>query len=66
MFASRENMITGTSLPHTHLRRFGMRMHVHHVKLNPTKAANPRLKQYISPAAIPLLMRPNQTLLILT
>ena len=28
MFTSREDMINGTSLLHTHLQRFGMLMHV--------------------------------------
>ena len=55
MFASREDMIGGTNLLHTHLQRMS-----NHVQLKLVKPASPRLKQYNSPVAITLLITSNQ------
>ena len=66
MFASRD-MITDTSLLHTHLQRFGMLMHVgSRATETIVKAASLRSNQYISPIEILLLMKSNQIPLILT
>ena len=68
MFASREDMITGTNLLHIHLQRFGMLMHVGSRATETSEGSKSKTeeKQYISSVASPLLMRSNQTLWIMT
>ena len=66
MFASREDMITGTSLIHIHLQRFGMLIHVGSRATETRAGSKSKTEAVYFPVVIPLLMRSNQILLILT
>ena len=66
IFASREDMITGTSLLHTYLQRFGMLMHAGSRATETSEGSESKTEAVYFPIEIPLLMRSNQGLLILT
>ena len=66
MFASREYMITGTSLLHTHLQRFGMLMHVGSRATKTSEGSKSKTEAVFPAVDMPVLMRSNQIPLILT
>ena len=66
MFTSREGMITGTSLLHTHLQCFRMLMHVGSYGTETSESSKSKTESVYFFIEIPLLMRSNQILLTLT
>ena len=66
MFASRGDMIMGTSLLYTHLQRFGMLTHVGSHATETSEGSKFKTEAVCFTVEIPLLMRSNKILLILT
>ena len=59
MFASREDMITGTILLHAHLQRFRMLMHVGSPATETTEGSKSKTEAVLFPVEMLLLMRSN-------